>query len=183
MTQNNSKEEKLKLLMISTQKGDQAAYKEFLSLIYPIIHSKVTRKVFSENDTHDVIQEVMISIHQSLGTYDSNYPLFPWIHTICHRRIIDYIRKISRINKFCSEEEFDVTNHAGPANIESEWEKYEILQTLSPENKTAIVLTKVYGLSTTEAAKEMNIKENALRTRLSRAFKEIEKNLRISEKS
>ncbi len=172
------KEARLKSLLLASQAGDQSSYKEFLSLIYPMIQSKVLRKVFSPDDAHDVIQEVVISIHQSLATYDSHYPVGPWLHTICQRRVIDYIRKVSKYSNLHSDEEFDVTNHIGAANIESEKEKYEILETLTEENKKIVLLTKVYGLSTTEAAQELGMKENALRTRLSRAFKDIEKALK-----
>ncbi len=164
--------------MIRSQQGDQNSYREFLALIYPIIQSKVKRKVFCDNDVHDVIQEVMVSIHQSLATYDSAYPIHPWLHTICQRRVIDYIRKTSKFSELHDGQEFDVTNHVGAANIESEVEKYELLDPLNEETKRAVIMTKVYGLSTAEAATELGIKENALRTRLSRAFKDIEKFLK-----
>ncbi len=171
-------DDKLKALMIRSQQGDQNSYREFLTLIYPIIEGKVRKKVFSEDDRNDVIQEIMVSIHQSLATYDDHYPIHPWIHTICQRRVIDYIRKSCKFNELHDDKEFDVTNHAGAANVESEMEKFEILKPLSEEVKKAVILTKVYGLSTAEAATELGIKENALRTRLSRAFKDIEKFLK-----
>jgi len=174
----DNKDEKLRELMVRSQAGDQSSYKEFLSLIYPLIQAKVRKKVFNDDDCNDVIQEVMVSIHQSLATYDSTYPIHPWLHTICQRRVIDYIRKTSKFSDLHSGEEFDVTNHIGAANIESEMEKYEVLTPLNKEAKSAVILTKVYGLTTAEAATQLGIKENALRTRLSRAFKDIEKFLK-----
>lgn len=174
----NTKDDKLRELMIRSQAGDQSSYKEFLALVYPLIQAKIRKKVFNDDDCHDVIQEVMVSIHQSLATYDSAYPIHPWLHTICQRRVIDYIRKASKFNELHDRQEFDVTNAVGAANIESEVEKYEVLQPLNEQTKTAVILTKVYGLTTAEAATQLGMKENALRTRLSRAFKDIEKFLK-----
>ncbi|MAF76916.1 MAG: hypothetical protein CME63_09500 [Halobacteriovoraceae bacterium] len=170
--------ESLKELLIQTQEGNQESYKLFLKKVIPLIEKKVNKTVFNKSDRPDLIQEILMSIHQSLATYDSAYDVEPWLYTITQRRIIDYIRRIARHQKFNCTEEFDVTNHIGQANIQSEMENYEILNILSNENRKAILLTKLYGHSTAEVAAELNIKENALRTRLSRAFKEIENYLK-----
>ena len=161
-------------LISKAQNGDKASYREFFNQLYPYIEGKVKNRIFNPSDISDVVQEVLISIHQSLNTYDPKYALAPWVNTICQRRIIDYIRKISRLEDFAQSEEFDVTNSIGAANINSEEEAYEVLNMVSPKYREVIVLTKIVGHSTAEAAKILGIKENALRTRVSRGFKELE---------
>lgn len=168
----------LSKLIVQAQAGQKDAYREFLRLLYPYIEKKLSRKVFDKDDLHDVTQEVILSIHKSLATYDPKYPIGAWLHTICQRRLVDYIRKISKIAENITSEEYDVTNHIGAANIYSEREHYELLDELSPSYKEVIILTKVQGFSTAEAAEKLGIKENALRTRLSRAFRELEKILK-----
>ncbi len=166
------------LLVSKAQKGDKQAYREFFNILYPYIEAKVKNRIFNPSDIPDVVQEILISIHQSLNTYDASYPLSPWVNTICQRRIIDYIRKISRLEDSAQNEEFDVTNTIGAANINSEAEALEVLNLISPQYREVILLTKVIGHSTAEAAQILGIKENALRTRVSRGFKELEASLK-----
>lgn len=167
-----------KKLLVNAQAGDKESYRQFLQKIYPWVEGKVEYKVFQRDDMNDVMQEIMLSIHKSLNTYDEAYPVIPWLNAICQRRIIDYIRKTSKKQEFEKSDDDDVTNYVGSENIESIQEQFEILSEL-PENLVKpIWLTKIVGHSTQEAAQMLNIKENALRTRLSRAFKLIEQKLK-----
>ena len=164
-------------LIERSQQGDKEAYRQFLNALYPWIEGRVGRRVFNESECADVVQDVMISVHKSLNTFDSSYSFLPWLLAICNRRIVDYIRKKGRIEEQEISGELDVTNVEGSANIDSVREQYELLAPL-PENLLRPVwLTKIEGFSTAEAAEKLGIKENALRTRLSRAFKMIEKYL------
>ena len=170
--------ESIKILFIESQAGDQNSYRELLTTLSPWIQQKVRSKVFKTDDCEDLVQETLVSIHKALHTYDSSYDPAPWVYAITKRRIIDYIRKTMRKNEFISENnEQAVTNHIGIANIESVREKFELLKDLPENLLRPILLTKIIGHSTSEAAQILNIKENALRTRLSRGFRLIEKKL------
>lgn len=165
-------QEKLKNLLIQTQSGDQKSYAELLSILYPYIEKIVTFRMRKSGDAQDVTQEILISIHRSLNTYDQGRSPMPWIHTIISRRIADYVRKNKGKFEFeTTTEDGDVTFHAGEANITEQ--DHEWLLALSPDLKEALVLTKIYGYSTKEAADIVGVKENALRTRVSRGLKKL----------
>jgi RNA polymerase sigma-70 factor (ECF subfamily) len=169
----------LKQLLVLSQKGDQVAYHRFLLNILKIITQRVNKKLFNQNDTKDVTQEVLISIHKSLASYDSKREVMPWVMAITDRRIIDYIRKITRKNEFENLSfDGDVTKLADDTNNNTEDldsyhmtpEIQELLNTLPEQAKRAIELTKLEGYSTKEAAQVLGLKENALRTKISRGL-------------
>lgn len=171
----------LQQLLIATQKGDQAAYHQFLSIILPFVQKKAKFKIYKEDDVSDVTQTIMMSIHQSLHTYDPKRSPLPWLITIIERRIIDYIRKITTINdNETVTDEGDVTIFEGQTNILLE-ENLEIFNCLSADLRKAIRLTKIEGHSTKEAAEILGVKENALRTRASRALTIMKKSMQEGE--
>lgn len=164
----------IRSLLIATQAGDQKSYQELLTLLYPYVQKVVSKKVFKEDDIQDVTQEILISIHNSLNTYDADRQALPWINTIIQRRIIDYVRKITRVSEHeTTTEDGDVTFWCAPANFlieDAEW-----IDQLPEDLKQAVVLTKIEGHSTTEAAEMMGIKPDALRARVSRGIRKLKK--------
>jgi RNA polymerase sigma-70 factor (ECF subfamily) len=162
----------LKQYMILSQKGDQDSYRSFLIEVVPLIESRVRRQLINKDDVSDVVQEVLISIHKSLATYDSKRDVLPWLMTITHRRIVDYIRKITRINdKEVLTSDGDVTyfeDHTKSSVVDLSY-----FRKLSEETRSAIKLTKIEGYSTKEAAQMLGLKENALRTKISRGMSKL----------
>lgn len=169
----------LKRLFIQSQAGDQASYRKLLEAILPIIEYRVRRKVFEVKDQSDVIQEVLLSIHKSLASYDSRFDVKPWVTAICERRIVDYIRKVSRRNNNeVLTDDGDVTNITCDAKSLLETrqdveELRELMKDLPEDSQQAIRLTKLEGHSTKEAAQILGIKESALRTRISRSLSQL----------
>jgi len=156
------------------QKGDKSAYKSFLSDVSSLLRPIVSKKVFDQSHVEDVLQEALLGIHKSLHTYEPGRDPLPWVKAIAHRKIVDYIRKtLKKEENEVFTKEGDVTIFADPANIEMGTE--DILQGLEPTLREPIELTKIKGHSTSEAAEILGIKENALRTRISRGLTKLRK--------
>lgn len=168
--------EHLKMLLISSQEGNQTSYKEFLTIIYPFVILRVGAKVFNGDDVEDVAQEALVGIHKSLATYDGQRALQPWVYAIIDRKVVDYIRKNGkRIKSETPFEDVFVTNSELQANIVSD--AHEALKCLPDKFRKPIELTKIEGFSTKESANFLGIKENALRTRISRGLAKLKKSL------
>ncbi len=164
--------EKLRALIIQSQKGDKDAYRDFLKEARNFVLYKVQNKVFNKDDVDDIVQDTLISIHKSLNTYDSQRALGPWMTTICERKVIDYIRKITKRNEFVVvDNNLDVTIQTPDTNTLIEAK--EIMGIIPGKLSEPIELTKIKGLSSKEAAEELGINENALRTRVSRGLAKI----------
>ncbi len=171
----------LKKLVILAQNGDQEAYRVFLEAISETIKKIVSYKIFNEGHREDICQEILISVHTSLSTYGPERPIMPWINCIIERRIIDYIRKYSKLNEREGVSLQDVTNLEGEANknienlasvdqLNSLIEKY-----LSEELRKPLILAKIEGHQTKDIADMLGISESATRTRISRALNKLKK--------
>ncbi|AYF43579.1 MULTISPECIES: RNA polymerase sigma factor [Halobacteriovorax] len=174
----------LKKLIILSQNGDQEAYRIFLEAISHIVKKIVSVKVFNESHRDDICQEILMSIHHSLPTYSPERPVTPWVNCIIERRIIDYIRKYSKLKE--REEEFqeDVTNpqdltNTGIDSIEkliiNEQLSVLINKYLTEELKRPLLMAKIEGHQTKEVAETLGITESAARTRISRAMAKLKK--------
>lgn len=166
--------EELRHHLLLARSGDKSAYKLFLKGVLPTVTGLVTKKVFNADDQQDVVQEILLSLHKSLASYDDEREVLPWVYAIASRRIIDYIRKVTRVDAdMMSPFSDDVTYHEETTNNSVEKIDLSCLEELPELTKQAIHLTKIEGYSTKEAAVMLDIKENALRTRISRGLKQL----------
>lgn len=60
------------------------------------IHASVARAVPSEHLAEDLTQEVFVKVYESLGSYDPERPLCPWLHAIVRNRVRDHWRTLGR---------------------------------------------------------------------------------------
>ena len=157
-------------LLIKAQDGDKRAYSLFLTECSVYLKLKIRKWINRPEVAEELIQEVLIGIHRNLQTYDPNRNAEAWIMGIARFKVIDYLRK--NPHKF-QELSGDVTNSEEFTNS-----TIETLDELPENLKEALIMTKVEGLSTREAAVKLGIKENALRTRLSRAMSRLKEELK-----
>nr|BDT27441.1 RNA polymerase sigma factor [Bacteriovorax sp. HI3] len=166
-------EKKFHDLLIRSQIGDAQAYQCLLELSYTYLNNRLKKWLSRAELREEVTQEILLGLHHSLKTFTPGHNSLAWIHAITRYKVIDYLRK----NPHQFQEFIDnVTNEEDSTNelIEA---VYMALDKLSPEVKAAITLTKLEGYSTQEVAKKLGMKENALRTKLSRAFAKIREEL------
>lgn len=163
-------QKKFSELLIKAQDGDKSAYSLFLTECSVYLKLKMRKWINRPEVAEELIQEVLIGIHKNLQTFDSSRDPEAWISGIARFKAIDYFRK--NPHKF-QELSGDVTN---PEEITNSI--IENLDHLPESLKAALIMTKVDGLSTREAASKLGIKENALRTRLSRAMTRLKEELK-----
>lgn len=164
MPQNNLSE-----LLKSAQLGDQRAYNLFLQESTVFLRKRLTQWLKRREIIEEIVQEVLIGVHRNLHTYLPGRSAETWIIAISKYKIADYFRKNPHRFEELSE---NVTFDEEISN-----DLLEMLQELPLNLSEALRLTKVDGLSTKEAAKKLGIKENALRTRISRAIEKLKEEI------
>lgn len=84
--------------MVAAQAGDQAAYAALLAEIAPLVRNLLRgrHRYLGREDLEDVVQEVLLAVHQVRATYDAGRPFLPWLVAIANNRAIDAIRRLSR---------------------------------------------------------------------------------------
>jgi RNA polymerase sigma-70 factor (ECF subfamily) len=84
--------------MRAAQGGDADAYRALLTAVTPRIRRVVrARRAFLDvADTEDLVQDVLLSVHAVLATYDPSRPFMPWLMAIVRNRLVDAARRYGR---------------------------------------------------------------------------------------
>ena len=162
-------ENKLSPLLLAAQSGDKMAYEQFLMQATGLLRSRLGRWVKQSEVREEIAQEVLIGIHRNLHTFQPGRSAEAWVIGIARYKIADYFRK--NPHQF-QELTFDVTIQDDSTN-----DLIDTIEELPSILKEALYMTKVEGMSTKTAAEKLGIKENALRTRISRALAKLREDI------
>ncbi|WP_105215013.1 RNA polymerase sigma factor [Pseudoalteromonas sp. T1lg22] len=161
-------------LMASAQMGCESDYRQLLTELANVIHGYLKKRFGDQEFIEDCVQETLLAIHKARHTYDPQRPFRPWFFTIVRHKVIDYLRhKSSRIQHTESYqlEALDLVSQS--ASVEDCIDEENLLLELSAPHREALTLTKLVGLSSSEAAKQLGISESALKVRVHRAINKL----------
>ena len=146
-------------------------------------------------DAEEITQDTFVKIHDKMGTFRQMSNLKTWIYRIAINQSLDFIKsKKSQKSTFLSS--FTSINDAGfhyqPANFnhpgieleqkESAHRIFRVLNQLSENHKTVLILTKIECHSPAETAEIMNLSIKAVESLVHRAKNNLEKLLINEEK-
>src|SRR5712671_2854326 len=80
-------------LMARSQLGDRLAYARLLHEVVPFIRAIAARQHRTADRVEEVVQDVLLSIHQARHSYEPARPFRPWLSAIARRRSIDALRR------------------------------------------------------------------------------------------
>lgn len=83
-------------LMARAQDGDRAAYRALLAAATPIVRAQARRWAGAHGDVEDVVQDVLLRMHEIRHTYDPTRPFTPWLLAVARYRVIDAMRRRGR---------------------------------------------------------------------------------------
>jgi len=167
----------LEHLMRLAQQGEQQAYARIFQEIIPILRGFVSKKLQRPEDTEDVVQEILISIHRASHTFDTDRPFKVWMFTIARYRLNDYLRTVYSKNKKGMEVAFDdeVFDISNEENVTKSHENQEylikIMSTLPVKQRNIISMMKIEGYSIQETAEAMSMSVSAVKVSAHRAYK------------
>jgi RNA polymerase sigma-70 factor (ECF subfamily) len=79
--------------MARSQLGDRFAYARLLHEVVPFIRAIAGRQHRTADRVEEVVQDVLLSIHQVRHTYEPARPFHRWLGAIARRRSIDALRR------------------------------------------------------------------------------------------
>lgn len=177
MHSNFEQETSLESLMALAQKGDLNAYARVFEIITPLLRKFVGHKINKTEDSEDVVQEILISIHQASHTYDPSRSFHVWMYTIARYRLNDYLRSHYNHRKKGVEVglDHDSADLASEENVTYTHENREYLlkmmRTLPKKQRTIVTMLKIKGFSIKETALAMKMSESAVKVSAHRAYK------------
>jgi RNA polymerase sigma-70 factor (ECF subfamily) len=74
-------EERLRSLLAQGLAGQAAAYHSFLTELTAHLRAYLRRRLAGlPDEVEDLVQELLLAVHNKRHTYDATLPLTPWVH-------------------------------------------------------------------------------------------------------
>lgn len=168
--------------MAAAQGGDRGAYDRLLRSVLPRLRGFVAARVWDPSAAEDVVQNVLLSIHQARHTYRPERPFGPWLRAIARNAVIDALRSRGvRTRMEVPLTELEPAPSCGPspdspAGLSPVLSR--ALEELPPGQREAVELLHLHELSSAEAAARLGISPVALRVRAHRGYKTLRAKLR-----
>ncbi|MBX9768639.1 MAG: NrsF family protein [Bdellovibrionales bacterium] len=128
----------------------------------------------------DIAQDVLLSVHNKRNTYIPGLPVEAWLTGIVRYKTIDWLRSNANSRKHVSLEDIEHLSFeddlAKTANPTAHLELESMVGELSGKQKSAVLLTKIEGLSISETAKRLEMSETSVKVTVHRALSKL-KNL------
>ena len=165
--------------LVGALKGDEIAFANIVETYQRPVYNLCYRMLGDPVDAEDAAQETFWRAYQNLKRYDSARSFPTWLLSIAAHYCIDQQRKrripILSIDLLPEE---DAPDHApSPEKVVSELEETsrmrQLLNSLGPQDRAAVVLRYWYEFSEEEIAKSLSLTVSAVKSRLHRARKEL----------
>ena len=160
--------------------GDRAAFQDLVEKYQQRMYAVAYGLLGNREDALDAVQEAFVKAYGSLGRFKGESSLYTWLYRITVNAAVDLGRKKSRREEVEFREEIEPDEEKGtypvapasgnPAEQLMTKELGELienaLQELPTEQRTAIVLREIEGLSYKEIATVMRCSEGTVMSRL-----------------
>ena len=133
----------------------------------------VARSIVGGDDelVADVVQQTFVKAWKASASFEAGRDLAPWLYSIARRTAIDALRSERRPTQGGHEPETDMA--VAPPSFERTWNAYQLrqaLESLPPDEREAVRLTHLEGLSQPEAAARLGVPVGTVKSRTHRAM-------------
>lgn len=151
---------------------DDNAFSQLYKAYFTTIAQFVAGYVKDEEAAKDIAQDVFLILLNNRQKIDTSYPVKAYLVTLARNRALDYLkhRQVQEINQREIAEWTKNTPEDWKTIEERENRLREKMQQLTEKQRTAITKCVVDGKTYQEAAEEMGISVNSLKTHLARGL-------------
>lgn len=179
--------------MAQAQRGDRAAYHALLCAVAPYLRAIARKYLRQEQDAEDMVQDILIVLHDIRHTYEPDRPFKPWLGAIATRRCIDSLRRrMRRTLRELSDDTVlaqvaDESEDASPeSRLECEQAGREVRRAvgaLPARQREAVQLLRIDELSLSEAAAASEQSVGSLKVACHRAIKALQRTMTGKDRS
>ena len=164
------------------QRGDAAAFGALYEEYAPLVYRFLRRRLDGADQTvEDLTEDVFVKVYQKLDRYEERgVPFTAWLYRIAHNHLVDYLRAQPR-TATCS---FDnITGIAEPHTTSGYGRVLDraalepALATLTAEQRQAVRLRFLEGLSVSDTAAQMDRSEDAVKKLQARALSNLRRSM------
>lgn len=163
-------------LWMRAQAGDEAAYRQALLRIAARLRSYFSRRLSSlPDEVEDLVQETLLALHLQRGTYDPAWPVGAWAFAIARHKLTDLFRRRGRREALHEPlDELDEASHPVVADERpAQRDLARLLEALPAAQCSAIVMTRIEGLSMAEASGRSGVSVAALKVQVHRGLRRL----------
>ncbi len=161
-------------LIARSQQGDQEAFREIFEQYKEKVYRIAYGVVRHREDALDIVQEVFIKLFHSIGKFKGESRFYTYLYRMAMNTAIDYTRKMKKPPTLSIDEEGGfrpVDNEERRpdrvAIVKELEEKVKLaMDKLSADQKAALILREVEGLSYQEMAEAMGCSIGTVMSRL-----------------
>ncbi len=169
-----STERRLRDLLLQGLAGDARAYQTFLQELSAYLRGFLRHRLRGlPDDVEDLLQEILLALHNQRHTYDAAQPLTAWIHAIAKYKLIDMLRRRALREQLHDplDDDLEIFSSADLDAAEARHDLGLFLDQLPPQQRLPIVHMKLQGLSVAEAAAACGMSESAVKIGVHRGLK------------
>ena len=182
-------------LMERYVEGDAAAFRELYAAVAPKLLGYLARMTRDRATADDLLQQTFLKVHRARAAYVLGADPTPWIYAIAHRTFLDEVRRKARavVSVARGEDlppvkagltgEADGAAAEPGADPEMTRAALAALENLPPQQREAVVLTKLEGKSVAEAAQIAGTSVGAMKVRAHRGYEALRRLLGKKPKS
>lgn len=159
-------------------RGDERAFEALIGPYMDSTYRLCLRMMGNEQDAADVAQEAIVRAWRSLSTYKGHSRFSTWLYRVTSNVCLDELRKRKRYAAESIQEMEEVgyeqvdtgdTPEIAVERAELRRELEVAIGQLSAEQRTALVLRDVQGLTYDKIAEILDLNLNTVKSRISRA--------------
>lgn len=167
------------LLIEKIKQGDLDAFEQLVARYETKVYTIAYRYAGNHIDASDLAQEAFIRVYRSIGGFRGESSFLTWLYRVVTNVCKDEIRRRARENTVSMDEMIDQGKQPVPDRkngpleevINREWreEIQEVLNSLSYEHRTVIIMRDIQGYTYEEIAYFLECSLGTVKSRLSRA--------------
>ena len=169
-------------LVVLAQQGDQTAFASLYEQYSPLVYRFLRRRLDGSDEVvEDLTEDVFVKVYEKLDRYvERGLPFTAWLYRIAHNRLVDYLRSLPRMSASSLDEVAEVSERAASAAFSRVLDRQSLepaLARLTPEQRQAIALRFMEGMSVAETAASMGRSDEAVKKLQARALANLRRHL------
>lgn len=169
--------------MRAARTGDRAAFARLLheiaDALTPVVRAKLSRSGLGAAEAEDIVQEVLIAVHDKGWTWDESRPFGPWLSAIARHKLLDAQRRLSRERARHAPQDIDDLADILPAASDSAPLAADVdrsIDALPRQQRDVVLALAVEGASISDTARRLARSEASVRVTFARAIDRLFRN-------
>jgi RNA polymerase sigma-70 factor, ECF subfamily len=174
-------EHRLNALFMSGLEGNVDEYRSFLQELTRHLRGYLRKRIPQlSDDVEDLVQEILLAVHNARHTYRPDEPLTAWVHAIARYKLMDFFRARARRESLNDplDDHAELFAVADDEPAQARRDIGKLLEHLPDKQRLPILHVKLQGLSVSETAQLTGLSESAVKVGVHRGLKALAARIR-----